>query len=86
MSLGQRMVILSTLYSTDRTALDIIETARQATKGKVRIPQGSIYTQLDRLEKAGLIAVRPMTEPARRLRSGSSSLAASWRRSRSATC
>ena len=56
------MAILSALYNQDRSALQIMEAVDKATKGKIRISQGSIYTQLQRLERAGLVVPRYGTE------------------------
>lgn len=53
---GQRlMLILATLVNEDRAALEIIEAVSKVTKSRTTISVGSIYTQLDRLEKQGLV-------------------------------
>lgn len=49
------MAILNALFNQDRTALEVIEAVTKATKGSIKIRLGSIYTQLDRLEKEGLV-------------------------------
>ena len=51
----QLMLILAALISEDRTALGIVEAVAQATEGGTRISTSSIYTQLERLERQGLI-------------------------------
>ena len=51
----QAMAILNAVFNQDRSALEIIETVKQATDGRIRISIGSIYTQLERLERQGLI-------------------------------
>lgn len=51
---GQKaMLILAAVFNQDRTAMEIIDAAWR--DGKVKIPLGGIYTQLERLEKAGLL-------------------------------
>ena len=49
------MEILSAICNQDHTALQIVDAVKQATKGRIKIPIGSIYTQLSRLEDAGLV-------------------------------
>ena len=63
----QLMLILGSLISQDRSAMGIIEEVAKATGGRARIPVGSIYTQLERLERPGLIRGRYGSEkpPAR---------------------
>jgi PadR family transcriptional regulator, regulatory protein PadR len=51
----QLMLILQVLANGDRTALEVIGAVAKATKGRVKISEGSIYTQLARLEKQGLV-------------------------------
>ena len=51
---GQKaMLILAAVFNQDRTAMEIIDAVWR--DGKVRIPVGGIYTQLERLEKGGLV-------------------------------
>ncbi len=53
---GQKlMAILSALVNQERTALEIVEAVDGSTKGRVRITTGSIYTQLERLEREKLV-------------------------------
>lgn len=48
----QLMLILAALINEDRTALEIVEAVAD---GGTRISTSSIYTQLDRLERQGLV-------------------------------
>ena len=49
------MLILGALVNQDHTANGIIEAVRAATGGKARLGTGGIYTQLERLERQGLV-------------------------------
>ena len=51
---GQKaMLILAAIFNQDRTANEIIEAVWR--DAKVKLPVGGIYTQLERLEKSGLV-------------------------------
>ena len=51
---GQKpMLILAAIFNQDRTATEIIEAVWR--DAKVKIPVGGIYTQLERLERSGLV-------------------------------
>ncbi len=51
---GQKpILILASLFNQERTALDIIKAVKK--DAGVKISQGGIYTQLARLESAGLV-------------------------------
>lgn len=53
---GQQMTqILFAVVNKDRPAMEIIEAVKQATEGTVRLGITNIYTQLDRLERHGLV-------------------------------
>lgn len=47
--------ILTALINQDRTAVQIVHAVAEATAGRERIPLGSIYTQLHRLERSGMV-------------------------------
>lgn len=69
---GQKaMLILAAIFNQDRTATEIIEGVWR--DAKVKIALGGIYTQLERLEKGGLVKGRygnekPKSRRARRRR------------------
>lgn len=56
------MLILGALINKDRSALEIIDAVAKATKNRTKISVGSIYTQLERLERQGLVRGRYGTE------------------------
>lgn len=61
------MLILGSLINKDRSALEIIDAVAKATKNRTKISVGSIYTQLERLERQGLVRGKYATEkPAER--------------------
>ena len=51
----QPMAILAALVNGDLTAQQLITKVNSNTGGRVKISTGSIYTQLARLEKHGLV-------------------------------
>lgn len=51
----QPMLILGALANQDRTAMEIIDAVKKDTKGKTKLSQAGIYSQLHRLESQGLI-------------------------------
>lgn len=51
-------VILAALSRGEQYGLEIAETVRELTKGKIVLPIGGLYTTLHRLEKKGLVRGR----------------------------
>ena len=56
------MLILGSLFHEDLSALQIVDAVAKATGNRTQISLGSIYTQLNRLEKLGLVRGKYGTE------------------------
>jgi DNA-binding PadR family transcriptional regulator len=52
---GARIAILQVLLNKDCSALELVDSVRKSTNGKVRIAKAGIYTTLHRMERTGLI-------------------------------
>lgn len=58
----QLTLIMGALVNQERTAMEIIEAVKKDTHGHAKIKVSSIYTQLDRLERQGLVRGKYGTE------------------------